>query len=432
MPGILVGRAGIACAEAGDGQPVVLLHGSASSAAQWRSLTRALEGRFRVLAPDLHGHGGSDPWPGPGTLALADEGAIVAALADRAGEPVHLVGHSYGAAVALRFAQAHPERLRSLALVEPVAFHLLREAGSACGAMLAEVEGVAAAVARAAEGHGTARGMARFVDLWNGDGAWARMPAERRAAVERRAGAVAAHFAAALGEATPLDACRAISAPALVACGTETPAPTRHIAEMLIRALPRVRALRVHGAGHMLPLTHPEAVDQAIVAHLDGAAAADLRIRPLGRGDLPEVERHLLAFGPVDRHARFGAAFGDAAIAAYVRGVDPARAVLVGAVDGPSGRLLGLAEAQPAAAPRRVEMAVSVHAPHRRHGLGRRLVAAAVAAAFERGAEAAEFLFAPGNRPIAGLVRALGARIDATMDRAEIRRAQPAAQSRAA
>jgi GNAT superfamily N-acetyltransferase len=258
------------------------------------------------------------------------------------------------------------------------------------------------------------------------------MPAERRAAMERRAGAVAAHFAAALGVATPLDACRAISVPTLVACGTETPAPTRLIAEMLVRTLPEVRALRVHGAGHMLPLTHPEAVDQAIVAHLDGAAAADLRIRPLGRGDLPEVERHLLAFGPADRHARFGSALGDVAVAAYARRIDPGRAVLMGAVDGPSGRLVGLAEAQPTAAPRRVEVAVSVHAPHRRRGLGRRLAGAAVAAAFGRGAEAAEFLFAPGNRPIAGLVRALGARVDATLDRAEIRRAQPAAQSRAA
>ena len=129
---------------------------------------------------------------------------------------------------------------------------------------------------------------------------------------------------------------------------------------------------------------------------------------------------------------RVGAGVSVPQMTSVGRRIDPGRAVLMGAVDGPSGRLVGLAEAQPTAAPRRVEMAVSVHAPHRRHGLGRRLVAAAVAAAFERGAEAAAFLFAPGNRPIAGLVRALGARIDATMDRAEIRRAQPAAQSRAA
>ena len=144
--------------------------------------------------------------------------------------------------------------------------------------------------------------------------------------------------------------------------------------------------------------------------------------RRLDRSNLPEVERHLLALEPADRRARFGSTFSDAAIMAYAQRIDPTQAILMGAVDEPSGRILGLAEAQPAGVPGWVEVAVSVQAPHRRRGLGRRLVGAVLAAAFERGAEAAEFLFAPGNRPIAGLVRALGARIDATLDRAEVRR----------
>jgi GNAT superfamily N-acetyltransferase len=144
--------------------------------------------------------------------------------------------------------------------------------------------------------------------------------------------------------------------------------------------------------------------------------------RRLDRRDLPEMERHLLALEPADRRARFGSAFSDAAILAYARGLNPARGILVGAVDEASGRILGLAEAQPAEAPGWVEVAVSVQAAHRRRGLGRGLVGAVLAAAFERGAEAAEFVFASGNRPIAGLVRALGARIDVTLDRAEIRR----------
>ena len=111
MPRIRIGQAGIAVREAGGlGAPVVLLHGSASSSGQWRALAERREGRFRVLAPDLHGHGGSDPWPGPAPLALDDDAAIVAALAEREGEPVHLVGHSYGAAVAAAPARGHPRR----------------------------------------------------------------------------------------------------------------------------------------------------------------------------------------------------------------------------------------------------------------------------------------------------------------------------------
>jgi ribosomal protein S18 acetylase RimI-like enzyme len=179
---------------------------------------------------------------------------------------------------------------------------------------------------------------------------------------------------------------------------------------------------RVADAGHMPPPTHPGAVNDAVTARLDRAdAASGFVVRPLGRGDLPEVERHLLALGPADRRARFGTPLGDGAVAAYARGIDPDRALLVGAFDGPGGRMVGLAEAQPTEAPCRVEMAVSVQAPHRRRGLGRMLVARAAAGAFARGAEAAEFLFAPDNRPVAGLVRALGARVAATLDRAELR-----------
>ena len=137
------------------------------------------------------------------------------------------------------------------------------------------------------------------------------------------------------------------------------------------------------------------------------AAPAILR---LGRGDLTEVERHLLALGPADRRKRFLSPADDGAIARYVERLDPDRAILVGAV-APDGRLVGIAEAHPVVdAPRTVEAAVSVHPYHRREGLGRRLLVRALSVAFAEGAEAAVFLFAPENRAIAGLASALGAR----------------------
>ncbi|MBD0275079.1 MAG: alpha/beta fold hydrolase, partial [Acetobacteraceae bacterium] len=197
MPRLTVGGAEIGVLEAGTGTPVVLLHCSAGSAAQWRRLSETLAGHHRVLAPHLHGHGDSDPWPGPGPLALAAEGAIVAALGERAGEPVHLVGHSYGGAVALRFAWAHPDHVRSLTLIEPVAFPLLRDSVAPDdGAALRSIEALAAAVARG--------DMGSFVDFWNGDGAWAALPEERRAGLSRLAGTVAGHFGAADSEARHL------------------------------------------------------------------------------------------------------------------------------------------------------------------------------------------------------------------------------------
>src|ERR1051326_7344538 len=263
---IRVGRAAIAFHEAGRGQPVVLLHGSAASASQWRSLTRELESRFHVFAPELHGHGDSRPWTGPGPLTLTAEAAIIAAIADRVDRPIHLVAHSYGAAVALHFARTCPDRLRSLVLIEPVAFHLLREGGSARPSVLAEIEALAAEIPWALGEPSV--GMRRFVDYWNGDGTWFRLPPDRRAQVASRIHAVAAHFGATLGERAPLAAYGAIRVPVLLVCGTESPAPISPIIVALAEVMPQARVLLVPGAGHMVPITHADVVNTAIAEHL--------------------------------------------------------------------------------------------------------------------------------------------------------------------
>src|SRR5689334_22126360 len=85
----------------GEGTPVVALHGSASTGAQWRSLTGYIGGRFRVVTPDLPGYGASarPTAAAGGADGLAADAEAIAALIDEVGEPVHLVGHSYGGSV---------------------------------------------------------------------------------------------------------------------------------------------------------------------------------------------------------------------------------------------------------------------------------------------------------------------------------------------
>lgn len=151
-------------------------------------------------------------------------------------------------------------------------------------------------------------------------------------------------------------------------------------------------------------------------------SASPVLIRRLHDRDIPRIEQHYLRLDPVDRHARFGTALGDASISAYVRRLDAVRAILIGIVDEASDSLIGLVEAQPTEILRRVEIAVSVDARMRNRGIGQRLVRTALSIAFAEGIEVAEFFFASSNRPILGLVRALGARIRPTMDHAEISR----------
>src|SRR3546814_8229080 len=89
--------------------------------------------------PDLRGYGATEGWSGRAPMRLADEAALVRALAEEAGEPVHLVGHSYGGAVALMAALHFPEAIASLTLIEPVAFFLLRARSASDHALFTEI-----------------------------------------------------------------------------------------------------------------------------------------------------------------------------------------------------------------------------------------------------------------------------------------------------
>src|SRR4051812_41376335 len=97
-------------------------------------------------------------------------------------------------------------------------------------------------------------------------------------------------------------------------------------------------------------------------------------------------------------------------------------AVLVGAAEASSGRIVGLAEAQPTNRLHAVELAVSVHPAWRGCRLGQRLLGQVIAIAFARGAETAEFHFDPADRTVVRIVRALGARAGPMQDWAEIPR----------
>jgi pimeloyl-ACP methyl ester carboxylesterase len=179
--------------EAGTGPAVVCIHASASSSAQWRPLMDRLAGRFRTLAVDLYGSGRSPRWPDARPLSLADEVALLEPVLAAAGDGFHLVGHSYGGAVALKAALADPDRLRSLVLYEPVLFSLLlaEDPAQPAAREIVAVRDDTIAALRIGNPHASG---ARFLDYWMGPGSWAAMPEPRRQAVATAMGGVAAEW----------------------------------------------------------------------------------------------------------------------------------------------------------------------------------------------------------------------------------------------
>jgi len=266
MPILQISGSRVEYLELGSGEPVVLLHSSGSSGAQWRALAERLGERYRVIAPDLYGFGGTAHWPGRRPFHLECEAEIVLALLGRIDRRAHLVGHSYGGAVALHVAGLRRDLLRSLTLIEPVAFHLLRETDASA---LAEITQVAESVARATVRGEYLAGFERFVDYWNGPDAWAEVPADKRQAMAARLPTIALDFHATLNEPTRLQDFRLMTVPTLLMHGTSSPWPTRRICDLLERILPEARLETIGGAGHMAPVTHRDQVNAMIIAQID-------------------------------------------------------------------------------------------------------------------------------------------------------------------
>jgi pimeloyl-ACP methyl ester carboxylesterase len=108
---------------------VIALHCSGGTGHQWQKLRQALGPPFNVISPNLIGCGDNPHWSGKSRFKLTDEARSIVESIDAWNGAVHLVGHSYGGAVALRVAVERLARIASLSLYEPTAFHVLKATG---------------------------------------------------------------------------------------------------------------------------------------------------------------------------------------------------------------------------------------------------------------------------------------------------------------
>ena len=102
-------------AGSGSVPTLVLVHGLGGAASNWCELVPLLAPRFRLLVPDLPGHGGSSPLPSAPTLSSFAE-AVFRVAESEGLLPAAVVGHSLGGLVALRLALRRPQAVRALVL----------------------------------------------------------------------------------------------------------------------------------------------------------------------------------------------------------------------------------------------------------------------------------------------------------------------------
>jgi lipase len=241
------------------------IHCTLAHSGAWRGVGEALADDLTLLCCDLPSHGKSQDWDGDGDLHERSTDLV----RDLLTEPTDIIGHSFGATIGLRIAIENPELVRSLTMIEPVYF----------AAALADDPARVAAGDRNSGGFdaafdaGDRMEAARIFNTGWGDGSgWEKTPQKLRQYMADRI-----HYVPAsqpflrddnAGLLEPGRFARA-TMPVLLIDGGASGDMVDAISTSIARRLPKVTRKAIDGAGHMAPITHPQAVAAEIRSFLE-------------------------------------------------------------------------------------------------------------------------------------------------------------------
>jgi pimeloyl-ACP methyl ester carboxylesterase len=261
--------------ESGAGKTVLLLHGSASSGAMWSQVSTQLRLLYRTLSPDLIGYGNSPAAVNGADFGLHHEVEALRALLPCCAGKFHVVGYSYGGAVAVELALTNPTRIKTLTLVEPVLFSALEYAGetNAYERLCQVREDFASTLAR-----GDPDGALRsFIDFWTGTGSWDALSPAARAGMLKVADKILLDWSVAFAADPGRGRLAALASRTLLVRGDRSPEPMCRLVDALHALMPGSSRVVVPGSNHLLPLTHGPSLVDAIMAHLHADAERRLR-----------------------------------------------------------------------------------------------------------------------------------------------------------
>jgi len=249
--------------EQGAGPPVVFLHSGVGSAGEWREVFSWWPDGHRLIAVDAY-RGGTGPGL-PGHRTLDDFAGQVHAVVKHVGEPVHLIGFSWGGATALHVAATAPAVLASLAVVEPEAYSLLKAEDGPASAVICGLRDQWREHVRAGSWY---EAFEEFVDFYNGPGSFARWPAARRDAFLDDQRARGDLWDVLFDAPITAGVLASVTMPVHLVEGSATSVVDHAICEVILGNLRCAEHTVIEGAGHMMPLTHAAELSRALARHL--------------------------------------------------------------------------------------------------------------------------------------------------------------------
>ncbi len=237
-----------------------------SSKDQWISLIISLKSDFTLLSIDLSGYGAS-PFPeNPDAFSISDEIKIITdILCSQFGDSIrfHLVGHSYGGAIALKLSHLQREQIKTLTLFEPVAFHLLKKNSSSH----LQITDLVNKLTEQLKSENKVEATKIFVDYWSGKGTFENLNKHQKELFVSYIDKVPLDFKALFNETLVAQKYGVPDRPTCLIKGAKSPIPSLEICDILSHSIKGSMIHTVKG-GHMSPITHFKAVNQIITSFL--------------------------------------------------------------------------------------------------------------------------------------------------------------------
>ena len=237
-------------------QKALLLHCALAHSKVWTPLAMRLSEELTMIAPDMPGHGRSAAWDQRSDL----HDQVTAIALDCLADGGHVIGHSFGATVALRLAIEAPDKVQSLTLIEPVLFAAARESDVYVFQTYLDASQEFGA---ALEQGDWAKGAADFISIWGDGRTWDELGEKERTLlssqmpfIRETEPCLVADANGLLSEGRP----EAIQCPTQLIRGAESEPVIAAIHATLAKKIPNAFDAVVAGAGHMVPITHPEQV----------------------------------------------------------------------------------------------------------------------------------------------------------------------------
>jgi pimeloyl-ACP methyl ester carboxylesterase len=270
MPDVRVNGVRLAYEIAGEGETLVLVHGSWGNRHNWAPVFEPLARSFRVLRYDRRGHSESERPASQGSFE--EDADDLAALIEALGPaPVHVVGNSGGAAIALKLAAKRPGLFRSLAVHEPPSFRVVRDAAELAPMMDAVATRIENVVGLLTAGR-VEDGARAFVEqIAFGPGMWPKLPEALRNTFVSNAPTFLDETRDPDGLDLDLGALARFDRSALLTFGDASPPFFRAVVDRVAAAMPRATRFTFAGAGHVPHLTHPADYVQRITGHARAA-----------------------------------------------------------------------------------------------------------------------------------------------------------------